>query len=33
VIYSVAPNASDFTLRADDLEFWEDKYAHIELGF
>lgn len=33
VIYTVAPDASDFTLRAGDLAFFSDENAFIGLGF
>jgi hypothetical protein len=33
VIFTVAPDTSNFTLQAGDTNFWSDKNAHIELGF
>lgn len=33
VIFTVAPDASGFTLHAGDLDFWSNKSAHIGLGF
>lgn len=32
-IFTVAPDANDFTLRAGDLEFFSDENAFIDLGF
>jgi len=33
IIYSVAPNASGFTIHAGDLKFFGTEEAHIKLGF
>ena len=32
VIYQVPPDASGFTLKLDDVEFWEDKSVVFDLG-
>jgi len=32
VVYQVAPDANGFTLKLDDVEFWEDKSAVFDLG-